>query len=87
MLIFHASESTLVSTHYLMVIFHPFLVNKSLRNKTFQPVWFKFHIIISHKLYTDCIENCDHDPPAYSGETGGIYVLSRTMVNLTPLRD
>ena len=28
-----------------------------------------------------------NDPLAYSEETGGISVLSRTMVNLIPLRD
>ena len=36
--------------------------------------------IVSYKLYTDCIENCDHDQLAYSEATGGISVLSRTMV-------
>ena len=38
---------------------------------------------ISYKLYTDSIENCDHDPLAYSeARGGGISLLSRTMVNL-----
>ena len=47
---------------------------------------FAFKYIISYKLYTNYIENCDHDQLAYSEATGGISVLSRTMVikpNLT----
>ena len=39
--------------------------------------------------YTQITMKTDHDPLAYSEVIGGIFVLSRTMVNLnsTPLRD
>ena len=69
-----------------MVIFHPYSVNKSLKNNTLQPVW--LHDFIIYKLYTDYIENWPY-PQAYSEAIGGIFVLSRTIVNYnsTPLRD
>ena len=52
-------------------------MNKPLQNKTFQPVCFKSHFIISYNYTQTALKTM-----AYSEATGGISVLSRTMVNL-----